>query len=237
MKIVLQSAEHIPPPYAYKLDIELEYFPNGLKSKVNWVFTDRESLSEQEIIDEGFEPNGDFLWSGNLSDLWANYLSSLPNQIHLSDTTLLEGDIQISIFKGNELYVPESPKLWILFAQELFQASLELVQIELPLHIFFQISMADIQHSCEVDVSFLKLQGRRRKQGNEAELALPWPNCQRLMSLLFEGEESGDPINKPSKLNAISFSIDRKNWMVYGKNYNHSENEWVSKVLAILDLK
>jgi hypothetical protein len=237
MKIILQSASHIPPPYAYRLVIVLEPVNKGVQTEVSWVFTDREELSEQEILDEGFEPDGDFAWQGALPPNWLTYYQQLPNQLDLSRKAVQVGDVQISVEDNGKLLAPQMPKAWILFAQEHFQATLEMAKVEKPLHIYFRFQAPELPATCELDVSFARLAGKRKAIAQKPELEISWIDCQQLMALLFEGEETAPPVKKPTSHDMLAFSADKQLWHVYGKNYHHAENEWVGKVLGILGLK
>lgn len=237
MKIFLRSAPHIPPPYSYELTIELRATESSIQAQVSYVFTNREELTEQEILDEGFEPDGDFAWQGKLPQNWLRYFHQLPNNLNPACEAIQVGDVEISIENNAQLFVPQLPDTWILFAQELFQAALEMEKVEKPLHIYFRFQGTVLPSNCEVDVSFARLSGKRKTADKAPEAEILWTDCQLLMALLFEGEETAGPIKKPSSQDLVAFSSDNQLWYVFGKNYHHAENEWVGKVLGILGLK
>ncbi len=237
MKIILESAHHVPPPYSYKLIVDAEIHQNELLIDVNWTFTERDNLSAAEILDEGFEPDGDFTRKGKLPLNWVQYLKSLPSDLQKSSKPALAGDVQVSIFNDQGMLIPTIPEGWILFTQELFQASLELAQVELPLTLQIHSHVNQVKSEGELHVSFQQLEGKIHWKGNEQTEVLEWQKCQSLMALFFEGDETADPVKKPQFENSIAFSADNKHWLVYGKSYHHIENEWVGKVLGNLGLK
>jgi len=236
MKITLESVPHIPPPYAYRLSIELEESNQGFSVNINWHFTERETLTKAEILDEGFEPDGDFSWKGILPLSWVTYFKSLPTDFQKSEIPAIHGDVQIRVETEEGYLRPKQFDHWILFAQEMFQAGLEAAGVELPLQVHVRSSFDGKQAACEFNVSFQQHQGQVAISASEKPISLQWGECQKLLALFFEGDETADPVKNPIIENSVAFSTDKKYWMVFGKNYHHMEVEWVGKVLALLHL-
>ncbi|MEM6735021.1 MAG: hypothetical protein AAF620_03020 [Bacteroidota bacterium] len=74
LEIVYQT-QNIPAPFAYealfKIDLSLDV---QVSFELNYL--DRDELTDDEIINEGFSLNDDFLWNGNLGSNWRPLLLS-----------------------------------------------------------------------------------------------------------------------------------------------------------------
>lgn len=72
---IAYQTQNIPAPFAYealfKIDLSLDV---QVSFELNYL--DRDELTDDEIINEGFSLNDDFLWNGNLGSNWKPLLLS-----------------------------------------------------------------------------------------------------------------------------------------------------------------
>jgi hypothetical protein len=70
MKILFQTAESIPPPYANQVEIDSK--PNGenVHVKFRQTYLQRDEMEEEDILDEGFSLDDDIEWEGELNEAW-----------------------------------------------------------------------------------------------------------------------------------------------------------------------
>lgn len=129
--IKYQTAAIVPAPYAYYYTVKsIGSDTGGLIVDFVLNYLDRDSLTEEEILDEGFTMTDDLSWRGELPMVWARELKILLNNSHLvdeSDESELEEFIGIEkpAEEKDVLFFPAKKKAWSYFLQELMQAVFE----------------------------------------------------------------------------------------------------------------
>jgi hypothetical protein len=129
--IKYQTAAIVPAPYAYYYTIKtIGSDTGGLLVDFVLNYLDRDSITEEETLDEGFTMNDDLSWKGELPMVWGRELKSLLKNSQLVD----EGDESeleeyIGIEKPSEgkdvTLFPAKKNAWSYFLQELMQAIFE----------------------------------------------------------------------------------------------------------------
>jgi hypothetical protein len=129
--IKYQTAAIVPAPYAYYYTLKsIGSETGGLIVDFVLNYLDRDSITEEEILDEGFSMEDDLTWKGELPMVWARELKSLLKNSQLvedGEESELEEYIGIErTFEGkSESLFPAKKKAWSYFLQELMQAIFE----------------------------------------------------------------------------------------------------------------
>jgi hypothetical protein len=146
------SSGIIPPPYSHVFRLEMDWGKGELKVKLDLHYTEREELSEQEILDEGFTLDDDYSYKGGLNSVWVKPVQELYNKTRWTNKDIKDGGITVTALeKGKDegLKIPSNQEEWQLMAQDVIQAIYETVKKELPL----QISYRKVDHEEIVDCS------------------------------------------------------------------------------------
>ncbi|WP_332912304.1 hypothetical protein [Algoriphagus boritolerans] len=91
-------------------------------------YTEREELSEEEIFDEGFTPDDDYRYKGQLNSVWIKPLQQLFDKTRWTSKDIEDGGITVTaIEKGKDegVKIPSNQEEWQLMAQDLIQAIYE----------------------------------------------------------------------------------------------------------------
>lgn len=173
----------IPPPYSHVFHLELDWSESILKVKLDLHYTDRDELSEQEILDEGFTLADDYHFEGELNSIWINPVQELLAETKWSPRQLDEGGIILYL---NEESIPKTPlsqEVWQLMAQDLIQAIYESTKKEAPLHVNYRLVTKEKTIDCTITVHFSD-RTVILEQGEKSE-ALNWDYSIQLMKLIF----------------------------------------------------
>lgn len=176
----------VPPPFSHVFRLMLDWSKTELIAKLDLHYTDREDLSESEILDEGFSVDDDYHYEGPLNPIWRDSIEELLNQTKYASQIHGEGEINIAtLIDGNEgpLKNPSNQEAWQLLAQDLIQAIYETGKKEIPLQINFRV----VEKDTILD-GFITLHFADRKvllQLGNQESNLNWEYAFQLMKLIF----------------------------------------------------
>ncbi len=183
-----------PPPYSYQYEFVLNPQHNQLQVSYQLTYTERNTLTEEEILEEGFMPNEDFSWEGPLPAIWLQALQEImaktqklkpnlsndqPNLIRLQLT-----DMENQLQEG----VPNNLEGWEYFLQEMTQAVFELSQKEQTLIIRYR----EIgRHKQTIDTSFQpvfsqrKLQVEIQQNSKTQQKTIGWQKLKPLLKAVY----------------------------------------------------
>lgn len=147
------------PPYSYRYTLKIQGQSEALLVDYNLEYTDREALSEEDILEEGFTLNDNVHWQGTLPSVWRQTLAEImartptlsrqpPKEYEQSLALTLTHAAQQQ--KGWPRNAPE----WEYCLQELVQAIYEASQRERPLEIRYLNNLKDWQR-VHIRASFL----------------------------------------------------------------------------------
>lgn len=176
----------IPPPYSHVYRISLDWSKGELQAKLDLHYTDREELSENEILDEGFTPNDDYSYDGPLNNTWIKAISEKLANTKWSGKSLEEGGIIIKpIESGNvgKVKVPADQEDWIVFGQDIIQAIYETSKKEAPLTIHYRLVDTETIKDCFITIRFSDREVIFT-EGNETR-KINWEYTVQLMKLIF----------------------------------------------------
>ncbi|MGD1841270.1 MAG: hypothetical protein ACFB0B_10295 [Thermonemataceae bacterium] len=123
--IQFQTAPHTPPPYCYQCIVLVHFLTNKLSVQVRLHYFSRASLTEEEIIAEGFSIEDDFDWEGTLPNTWVKALQNLLQQTTWVDSP--QGQDYLAVITDEkETLFPREVTTWEMTFQALLQAAHEL---------------------------------------------------------------------------------------------------------------
>ena len=196
----------LPPPYAYAyhLQIALPVSQSGttmaasIGVDLDWQYTEREELSEEEIWEEGFTLNDDFQWQGGLPLAWEAPLRTLLQQTQwLSAEAAPERDIFVTftITDGKQTGgTPHNLADWDYLLQEVVQGIYEVSGKELP----WRVGYLDVSPSSRTE-AFMEAHFAHRRftatirddyQSQTKEL--PWSALRPLLSTVYVPDYHAD---------------------------------------------
>lgn len=175
-----------PPPYSHVFRLSLDWEKGGLDVKLDIHYTEREELSEQEILDEGFTMNDDYSYKGKLNSVWVKPLQELYTRTRWTNKDIEDGGITVSpIEKGKDegVKIPSNQEEWQLMAQDVIQAIYETVKKELPLKINYRKVDHEEITDCSLTVHFSNREVVFEKNGKRKPIH--WEYAIQLMKMVF----------------------------------------------------
>jgi hypothetical protein len=133
----------LPPPYSYHYALELRPEDQAIQVRLDWQYTDRDELAEEEILEEGFSADDDFFWEGALPSVWKAALQELLHDTRwVPETATNDSALRVTVTKSTEEEAKGSPHNhaeWEYFLQEAVQAVYEAAGRERPLRLAYLI--------------------------------------------------------------------------------------------------
>lgn len=176
----------IPPPYSHVFRLALDWSKGSLQVQLDLHYTDRDELSEQEILDEGFTTQDDYSYQGALNKVWIKPVQELISQTKWTNKPLTEGGIYAILDENGKSGVSKTPANqdeWQLMAQDLIQAIYESVKKELPLKVSYRLVDSSDQIDCSLTVHFADRQVIFEKKGKDR--IIHWEYAIQLMKMIF----------------------------------------------------
>ncbi|MGB3848564.1 MAG: hypothetical protein WA958_01240 [Tunicatimonas sp.] len=179
----------LPPPYAYRYVLTLQPQKQAIHVRLDWTYTDRDELTEDEIVEEGFTADDDFFWEGALPLVWKKTLDDLhrvTRWVSPSD----DDSLHVSVTTSNQQVAGGAPSdrpEWEYFLQETIQAVYEAAHKERPLRLAYLSVEDNSSTQLHWEASFLQrhltltqVTGRQRQ-----ERQLPWSELRSLLQTWY----------------------------------------------------
>ena len=195
----------LPPPHAYALHISLEQSADQAKVTYQKEFLGRDSISKEEIVEEGYSEQDDIAWEGALPSIWFDETLALVNESPM--TSEPQENSVCHLAYGAQQGFAQNISAWEYLLEELFQALLEKEEEEAPL--FMKISFN--KSTWLLKASFLD------KSFTVNSNVIDWARLREILVVLEEMETSpkGQTQLKPEK-HYISFD-DKLHFELIGK--------------------
>lgn len=209
ISIFYTSPFDVPAPYSYEVSFE---FNDELNLDFQLIYTNRDDLTEDEILNEGFSENDNFSWKGKLVEVWQNEIENL-----LDKTTYRNSlqDQEIIIKSEGEEKAPKNYKEWNLLIQDLIQAVFETSGKEMP----WQLNLLVIKNG-EIKKQELKVLFAKREVDFAfgSNFQMDWSRAKKLMELIYLGEfdEQKASTKLPDK-EGIYLCFDQETWYKMGQ--------------------
>lgn len=182
------QTQSLPPPYAYHYALELRAEDRAVRVRLDWKYTDRDELTDEDIEEEGFSANDDFSWEGTLPSVWKAPLHDLLLNTHwLAETASENNMLSITVEDAGKEATGGSPHnhpAWEYFLQETVQAVYEAAQREHPLQLAYLVIHKDgkpVELRWKASFLYRRFTFANLSNGQQAEQSVPW---QQLHSLL-----------------------------------------------------
>ncbi|MFD2203212.1 hypothetical protein [Shivajiella indica] len=184
---ILFESGMVPPPYSHIFKLKISFGKFFLDTNLDLTYTDREELSEEEILDEGFTLDDDFHFQGEIPIVWEKPLKELYARSKWSNNKLDdEGGISILAKDRHGQIVrtvPLNQQEWQNFSQDYIQAIYEISKKEAPLQLNYLIRENQKQTEINLTVKFSlrKVEVSVNGKLNEAD----WEETKQLLSYVF----------------------------------------------------
>lgn len=176
----------LPPPYSNVFRLELNWKNDKLSTKLDLHYTSREDLTEEEIFDEGFTPEDDYSYEGELNPVWAKVARRQFDSAKWSGKQLTDGGITVTpLEEGKESgsKTPIDQEAWQLLAQDIIQAIYETTKREEQLKIQYRLVTNESTKDCSITMKFSDREVTV-DQGDKTK-TINWEYAMELMKLIF----------------------------------------------------
>ena len=219
----------VPPPFSHVFRLALDWASGNLNAKLVLHYTDREELSEQEILDEGFTPEDDYSGELQLNSVWIDPVLDLLRNTRWNSKQLNDGGITLSLVENGKLQtakVPANQEDWQLMAQDIIQAIYESSKKEKPLSIQYR----KVDHDSTRDIQITVFFENREVILKEAEenRVLNWDYAIQLMKLIFTPDYDYE-------LAKESPGTKRGDYIECGDGFWHDMNKGVVNIDSSMD--
>ena len=181
----------VPPPYSYRYALELRPEDRAVRVRLDWNFTDRDELTDEEIEEEGFSADDDFFWEGALPSVWKVALHELLHDTRwVPETTTNDSALSVTVTESTKEEVEGSPHNhaeWEYFLQEVVQAVYEAAQRERPLRLAYLFWEGRKPVELRWEASFLhrRFTVMRVTDQPPQERPLPWQQLRPLLQAWY----------------------------------------------------
>ena len=134
----------VPAPFSHVFKLKLNFDKNFINTQFEIQYTDRDDLSEEEILNEGFSLEDDYNFIGELPQVWEQPFKTLYSQSSWSNKKTLDPSGGIKVL-AKDIHgkiiraIPNNQEAWQYLAQEFIQAIYEINRKEAPLRIQYLI--------------------------------------------------------------------------------------------------
>lgn len=194
MKVIVSyQTLQLPPPYSFAYTLDINIDNDQVLINLDQEYLNRDTLSEEEILNEGFTLDDNFSWKGTLGKVWADYLGKLFEDVTLQDVSSDEGlYIHMAIGNGKPGMVLDTD-FWDYELQEVVQAIYEAAKRESMMHLDFAFIDDGGQREITLDASF-----ENRKARVDGDQSLSWDDLRKIMSLVYNEEYEENSSKKPA---------------------------------------
>ncbi|AEL27122.1 hypothetical protein [Cyclobacterium marinum] len=178
----------VPPPFCHIFKLKLSFSKNFVNTQFNIQYTDRETLTPEEIVDEGFTMADDYSYKGEIPKLWEDIFKKLYSSSKWSNLKtlgekggikLLAKDIHGKLIRD----IPLNQEDWYFTCQDFIQAIYEVSKKEAPMQIRYlevkkeQKTMVEIVYKFSVRKVLLNINGKQKE--------IAWERGREIASLIF----------------------------------------------------
>ncbi|MGB3619401.1 MAG: hypothetical protein WBA12_14890 [Catalinimonas sp.] len=189
-EIHFETAPHVPPPYRHEYRLRAAPRADGLAVDYQLRYLDRDELTPDEILEEGFSTDDDFAWRGLLPAAWLEVWERRTRSVALRTPTeqdemvlYLDLDSPADLHSAARTGVPRRTEEWLYLAQELWQGVLEAAGREAPLRVRYADVTQAAARELHVEASFLHR--RLSVESGGKRRTLPWERLRPLLQTLY----------------------------------------------------
>lgn len=221
----------MPPPFSHTFKLRIGFDKNFINTQFDLRYTDRNEITEEEIYDEGFTPDDDYTFIGEIPKVWEAPFKALYSRSKSSNKTNLDGEAGIKIL-SKDLHgkilraIPSNQEDWLYLTQEYIQAIYEIDRKEAPLTIRYR----KVAKEGEITDYEMTVKFSVRKVEvlvNEKEMEAGWEETKPLLAYIFLPDYNYDLAkgNVPTKK---GYYIDCGDgfWHEFGKGVINIDNSF-----------
>lgn len=228
LSIYYTTSFNVPAPYSYEVSFEFSADGN-LKFDMN--YTNRDELTEDEILNEGFTENDDFSWNGKLNTVWEAEIESLLAKTEARNSTR---DQEILLKRAGDKFAPRNYKEWNLLIQDLIQAVFETAGKEKEWQMDLQIIKNGKKDLQKMTVYFAK---REIDFAFGSNIKMDWQRAKKFMELIYLGDfDETKSTNQIPEKEGSYLCFDQINWYKLGHSIAnpHGNKAYLGKLEAEL---
>ncbi|MHA7128134.1 hypothetical protein [Algoriphagus namhaensis] len=218
----------IPPPFSHVYRLLLDWSQGVLSADLVMHYTDREELSEEEILAEGFTPNDDYSAKLDLNPIWTEPIFDKLRETKWNSRQLQDEGISLALVEKSSTSQPKVPvdqEGWKLLAQDLIQAIYETSKKEAPLTIQFRVVTNEISVDGAITVHFSDREVILDKAGEKEKLN--WDYSIQLMKLVFTPDYNYEIAREEAgKKRGIYIECGDGFWHTLGKGVTNIDEEF-----------
>lgn len=240
-KIIAQyQTIQLPPPYSFDYQLIISPKADGLEVDFKLHYTDRDELSEEEILDEGFTMDDDYSWRGMLPAIWTKELSALHEKEKWQKEPLpkVENYLEFSLDDDTEVLFARAQENWEYFFQEMIQAIYELSGKEMRL----MLSFWDLSERSHLKIDLEVLFADRKalveidQDGSQLSKELDWATLKDILQWVYTADFVYEKAEtKAPKLYGKYLNTGEGYWFNFGKSLKNPGKN--SDVLATIERK
>ncbi|MCD8540742.1 MAG: hypothetical protein LRY55_13950 [Leadbetterella sp.] len=220
INLKFQTSALLPAPYAYALQLDLrEGERKTLVYDLEIEFLDRDTLTEEEILEEGFTLSDDVKVKGELPQTWLAELKTLLSRTEKTEKDELEENEDLwYLDTGKEAFYPKNAGQWADFTEQIRQAILEDSGLEKPLEITLTEISAAGKKTTIIRGSFARQTLIVEKEGTRK--SLKWSQLNTLLRDLYSGDLHYElATTRPKSAEGIYLNFGDEYWFELGKSY------------------
>jgi hypothetical protein len=215
IKIQYQTSALQPAPFAYALEIDLKSTEKGLEYTLDLEYLDRDSLTEEEILEEGFTMDDDLHLKGELPVVWREEIKFLLKKTQKTNKEELEENEDLWLLHTEDgVFYPKNHNNWAETTEQLRQAIVEASGLEKPLEITLLENGEKTVYVGSFAKKTLVVDRKGEKKG------LRWSDLNALLRDLFSGDLLYEEAStKEPKGKGIYLNVGDEYWFELGKSY------------------
>jgi hypothetical protein len=186
-----QTAPAVPAPFAHYSTFKL-FIDSASKIKVDFSinYIDRNELTEEEILDEGFTMDDNYAWKGAVPAIWITEFQEIFQASHIirkREEKEFEDFVEIELDEDEKRVTiyPTNKEKWAYFLQEFMQAIFETSGRENP----FELTYLEIDNGpetlIEMKASFAEKSFALSKNKGAGK-QLDWKKLQEVMDTVYK---------------------------------------------------
>jgi len=188
-------SQQIPPPFAHGYTMQIYQNGKAWEIRFQLEYLQRESLSEEEILEEGFTGEDDFQWKGELPEVWVQELNRLLKTTHfmVEQPEKALNHLFLEYSNNGKSGFPTNFQEWEYVLEELIQAIYELAKREHPffLKLINSKEKVDLQLQAKFATRSFVVKGKKR--------SFPWEQLKIVLAKIENMNINEVSKTKPGK--------------------------------------
>ncbi len=219
INIKFQTSALFPAPFAYALQLDLKAGDRKtLVYELDIEYLDRDTLTEEEILEEGFTLSDDVQVKGELPQVWLEEVKLLLSKTEKTDKDELEENEDLwYLDNGKEQFYPKNVRQWADFTEQIRQAILEENGLEKPLEITLTEISAAGKKTTVIRGSFARKTLIVEKEGTRK--SLNWNQLNTVLRDLYTELRFDLATTRLKNAEGIYINFGDEYWFELGKSY------------------